>query len=127
MYRRIGRAYVKPDMEFPVYCEAMQSWGRWLSSAALALGILLTLFMVGPSGRAYRTDDAFSACVAAVEGETDPHAQEEGFRACTIEYCSDWEPSRVELMGIWVRFRVSQSSSGASCVGPPELADILLP
>lgn len=105
----------------------MKSWGRWLAGTALALGILLTLFEVGPPGQAYRTDDAFSACAASVDGETDPHASDDGFRECVIEHCLDWEPSRLELMGIWVRFRVSDSSSGASCVGPPELADIFLP
>ena len=100
---------------------------RWLAGTALTLGILLALATGGPPGQAYRTDEAFSAGVASIDPSHDPAGWGQNARVCVIDYCVDWEPTRIELAGIWIRFRVSEFSSGASCVGPPDPADIFVP
>lgn len=104
----------------------MTTLGKRVAGVVFALSVLVTLLVLGPPGNAYRANESFAACVGAIEVSQQQLAGE-GIAACAEEHCASWAPNRLELVGVWVQSRVSESRDGASCIEPPELSDIFLP
>jgi len=86
------------------------------------------LLVIGPSGSAYRANEAFVACWEDAAGwEFADDAFFEQLVECKTQYCPPrWDPSRLELVGLCLQTRLS-GKDGPSCIDPPELGDILLP
>lgn len=111
----------------PYRSHMLQRASKWLVGVALVAGAFGLFLAVSDSAAAYRTNDAFWVCLHPGGVEPTPEEWAELNAECRILLCPvDWEPSRTEMVGLFIQTRWAGSGE-PSCVSPPGPGDIFLP